>query len=545
MKNKFRGYILTFLMAMILICTCGSMAVRADAAETDDLGYDDVALYAVADGVYAESGKLICYQDGSVLGAGWHKLSSPVENLGSGSKTLSGDIYYYVSSAGSVTYKITMSGDTPAYVYKWSGSAWTLQKSTLFRMYDGKSHYLNASGKNVSTAGWYKYSSNTHIYVCSAGYVTGMLKSDGTVWRYYIYDYNAQKWNQQKCKWVTAYGNSFYMSGTGYSTRKYYSSNGTCYNYSGGKWTKVKNSYCTLQDGKAYYFNSDGTCVTSKGWKNIGNNTLIYVCSAGYVTGMMQKSGSVWRYYIYNYTTKGWVQQKSKWVTVNTNSYYINASGYSGRAYYSTTRKCYNYINGTWVLFKNNYCTLQDGNAYYFDATGVRVSKAGTYTTSSGVKVTTDSTGKVTKTTQKVYQYVSIDLGDGTYKTVYGYYDDEMTDELIDMLNEYRVSNGLSKLTVSTGLMQAAKTRSAEISYYFSHDRPNGTDCFVLSDEMSGENIAAGYGSAESVMSGWKNSTGHNANMLGAYTKIGISVFVAVDGDNEGYSRYFVQNFGY
>lgn len=46
-----------------------------------------------------------------------------------------------------------------------------------------------------------------------------------------------------------------------------------------------------------------------------------------------------------------------------------------------------------------------------------------------------------------------------------------------------------------------------------------------------GENVAAGFGSADSVVEGWMNSSGHRANILnGAYTQIGVAVAYSADG---------------
>jgi hypothetical protein len=57
-----------------------------------------------------------------------------------------------------------------------------------------------------------------------------------------------------------------------------------------------------------------------------------------------------------------------------------------------------------------------------------------------------------------------------------------------------------------------------------------------------GENIAAGYSSAQAVFDGWKNSPGHNSNMLGAnYRVMGIGyVFVA----GSPYGHYWTNDFG-
>ena len=56
-----------------------------------------------------------------------------------------------------------------------------------------------------------------------------------------------------------------------------------------------------------------------------------------------------------------------------------------------------------------------------------------------------------------------------------------------------------------------------------------------------GENIAAGYFSAESVIDGWMNSEGHCKNMMNAnFTEVGLAC--TVNGDST-YKTYWVQNF--
>jgi hypothetical protein len=61
-------------------------------------------------------------------------------------------------------------------------------------------------------------------------------------------------------------------------------------------------------------------------------------------------------------------------------------------------------------------------------------------------------------------------------------------------------------------------------------------------DTYKGENIAAGYGTAAAVFDGWRNSPGHNANMLGAnFRVVGVSV-VYVSGSPYGY--YWTTDFG-
>lgn len=117
-------------------------------------------------------------------------------------------------------------------------------------------------------------------------------------------------------------------------------------------------------------------------------------------------------------------------------------------------------------------------------------------------------------------------------------------DDVIRLVNRQRAKNGLPALKKNTLLTKAAQKRAKELRQLFSHTRPNGTSCFTaVSPDYHyyylGENIAAGYPDASSVMNGWMNSPGHRANILNKnYTEIGVAVF-----DDNNY-KYWVQIFG-
>lgn len=99
--------------------------------------------------------------------------------------------------------------------------------------------------------------------------------------------------------------------------------------------------------------------------------------------------------------------------------------------------------------------------------------------------------------------------------------------QVITLLNEQRVNNGLSPLTADSALTAAAMQRAAETVIYFSHTRPNGSRCFTAFDGgWRGENIAAGQADPDEVITGWMNSTGHRKNILEAnYTSVGVGCF--------------------
>src|SRR5690625_7436477 len=64
---------------------------------------------------------------------------------------------------------------------------------------------------------------------------------------------------------------------------------------------------------------------------------------------------------------------------------------------------------------------------------------------------------------------------------------------------------------------------------YFSHDSPVYGSPFTMMQNFginyssAGENIARGQGSAEQVVDGWMNSSGHRANIMSSdFTHIGV-----------------------
>lgn len=118
------------------------------------------------------------------------------------------------------------------------------------------------------------------------------------------------------------------------------------------------------------------------------------------------------------------------------------------------------------------------------------------------------------------------------------------------LINNYRIANGKTALTASYTLSKAAQWKSNDmgVNDYFAHDDLTRTwvdrirDCGYGYNTYLGENIAAGISSAAAAFDLWKNSAGHNANMLGSnYTTIGIGrAYVA----GSPYGWYWSTDFG-
>jgi len=123
--------------------------------------------------------------------------------------------------------------------------------------------------------------------------------------------------------------------------------------------------------------------------------------------------------------------------------------------------------------------------------------------------------------------------------TVEGIALDDRGMAVIDLVNKERKAAGLKPLTYDPKLAEATLLRALESSINWSHTRPDDTQWYTVSPLVNGENLAKGYRTAEEVMVGWMNSTGHRENILRSnFTRICV---VCVKTDN-GY--LWIQLFG-
>lgn len=103
--------------------------------------------------------------------------------------------------------------------------------------------------------------------------------------------------------------------------------------------------------------------------------------------------------------------------------------------------------------------------------------------------------------------------------------------QVIDLVNEIRVNNGLKKLTANWELSRVARYKSQDMkdNNYFSHTSPiygspfDMIKNFGITYRTAGENIAKGQQTPQAVVNSWMNSSGHRANILNSsYTQIGV-----------------------
>ena len=129
-------------------------------------------------------------------------------------------------------------------------------------------------------------------------------------------------------------------------------------------------------------------------------------------------------------------------------------------------------------------------------------------------------------------QEYTIDLGNGKTTTVVGHFDLEMREKILEIINEKRGRFEIPLLSLpgdDTPLQDAANTRAIEITYSYSHTRPNGkraiTDLYAYA-QTDAENLAKGQQSAEQVCNDWFASSSHNENIVKrSHRTVGISVF--------------------
>lgn len=125
---------------------------------------------------------------------------------------------------------------------------------------------------------------------------------------------------------------------------------------------------------------------------------------------------------------------------------------------------------------------------------------------------------------------------------------DEISLEVLELVNEYRAEAGLSPLKMDPVLYKGTQIRAEELADCYSHIRPDDSDWYTVMEEIdfkyafAGENIAyteGKYSTPEAVMELWMGSPAHKKNILNTSgSLIGISVYKSGD------RIYWAQLFG-
>ena len=102
---------------------------------------------------------------------------------------------------------------------------------------------------------------------------------------------------------------------------------------------------------------------------------------------------------------------------------------------------------------------------------------------------------------------------------------------MANLLNSDRKNNGLAALTLDEALCRIARIKSADIrdNRYFAHESPTYGKVgamlkqFGYASSAAGENIAH-HANVDKAQAAFMSSSGHRANILGNWTKVGIGI---------------------
>ena len=125
--------------------------------------------------------------------------------------------------------------------------------------------------------------------------------------------------------------------------------------------------------------------------------------------------------------------------------------------------------------------------------------------------------------------------------------------EVLSLVNQERVRNGLNKLTWGDTCADAAETRAVELVQLYAHTRPDGTSwdtaCDApssMTDYVEGENLVVGNSavSPETTVAAWMNSEKHRENILNPnYTKLAVGFYYDPDTHYKTHWSQYFSNF--
>ncbi|NDJ54762.1 MAG: CAP domain-containing protein, partial [Chloroflexi bacterium] len=126
----------------------------------------------------------------------------------------------------------------------------------------------------------------------------------------------------------------------------------------------------------------------------------------------------------------------------------------------------------------------------------------------------------------------------------------DQSEALLTLVNAARCESDLNPLVLNPLLDEAALVHSVDMweRDFFDHLNPDGDgpDARISATGYTwsrvGENIAAGYPTAEAVFISWMESEGHRENIMNpAFREMGVGLIEAAD---SAYGSYWTQTFG-
>lgn len=125
--------------------------------------------------------------------------------------------------------------------------------------------------------------------------------------------------------------------------------------------------------------------------------------------------------------------------------------------------------------------------------------------------------------------------------------------EILSLVNQERVRNGLEKLTWGDTCADAAETRAEELVKLYSHTRPDGSSWSTACENpntaatsIEGENLVVGNSavSPETTVAAWMNSEKHRENILNPdYTKLSVGFYFDTNTQYKTHWSQYFSNF--
>ena len=335
---------------------------------------------------------------------------------------------------------------------------------------------------------------------------------------------SAPAYNKINVKWKKTSGATHYFV--------YYKKEGT------KKWTKIK----TLDNSKSSY-----THTSSKKYPIVVGQKYTYTVKA--YNKKTKKSGSYNKTGLATRTVPATVYGLGAGLTGD-NTVNVSWNPAGGTTHYVIYRKANDSAPSKIATISSKYTKYEDKNPVEGVTNTYFVfgysSKFKVYGNGSNTGVSIKVKRKVTPTPEPTSKPEK--PGDDNNDNNHGDNDDDFDDpvdpiamasEVLRLTNIERAKEGAQPLKYNKTLQDAAMIRAKEIYVKFSHERPNGTSYKTILGCVNGENIAMGYGDAESVVEGWMNSSGHKVTMLdNRYQYLGVGFY---ESDNGNY--YWVQDF--
>lgn len=125
--------------------------------------------------------------------------------------------------------------------------------------------------------------------------------------------------------------------------------------------------------------------------------------------------------------------------------------------------------------------------------------------------------------------------------------------EVLSLVNQERVRNGLNKLSWGDSCAEAAETRAVESAELYSHTRPDGSSWSTTCVEPTsggpyteGENLVVGNSavSPETTVAAWMNSEKHRENILNPdFTKLAVGFYFDASSKYKTHWSQYFSNF--